>query len=90
MQCNEINSNYFQVFYCPALNNYYKFKRLELNENYLRIISDETQKCLSINLSNFTLSNCDYDCPAIKTYINNFDKIRDLLIDETITDIIEC
>ena len=38
-QCNEIPSNYFQIFYCPAMNNYHHFYKLEIRDSILSILS---------------------------------------------------
>lgn len=53
VQCNEIPNTYFQVFYCPGLNNYHKFNKLNINADVLSIISEENNKSFDINLSNF-------------------------------------
>lgn len=53
-QCQEILSNYFQVFYCPAMNNYHHFDQLKLlPSGELSIISRDQNKYININLSNF-------------------------------------
>lgn len=57
MQCREIPSNYFQVFYCPGMNNFHRFEQMIINGSDLRIISDGCcvgRNSFVINLNNFS------------------------------------
>jgi hypothetical protein len=53
VQCQEIPSSFFQIFYVPGLNNFHEFNRLKLLSNgELSIISDIQHKYCSIDLTN--------------------------------------
>ncbi len=77
MQCQEINTNYFQVFYCPGMNNYHKFFRLIVEKNMLYILAPNYSYL--VNLVNF--SHTKQDSP------NTNDRG---LRPDGVTDFIEC
>lgn len=85
VQCQEIPLTYFQVFYCPGMNNYHKFSRLTTYENYLSIHNDLKHKYIQINLNDFSYKWIEHNSIYFgKSLIN-------VSIDgERITDYIEC
>jgi len=90
VQCQEIPSNYFQIFYCPALNNFHNFNRLALrNEGVLSIISDNNMELFDVHLSEFSIYKHDY-IPGIYQKIDkDWSNVKDLGEFEIITDYIE-
>ena len=88
VQCNEIPSNYFQIFYCPRMNNYHKLNKLELLNSDLYIISYENKYAFKLDLKNFNMQKL-VAVPDNKQLLPYHD-INKLLKDETITDWIEC
>ncbi len=54
MQCQEIPSNYFQVFYCPEMSNFHKFNSLLLENNLLYLISRANDNCFQVSLKDFS------------------------------------
>ena len=91
VQCQEISSNYFQIFYCPAMNNFWDFNRLELKDNNLHIISDNYGRDFNINLKDFSYNWQQYDFSSYHNLrVKHYDNISKYLKNEIITDYIEC
>ncbi len=91
-QCQEIPSNYFQIFYCPEMNNYYGFKKIAIHypENYLNIYG--THNLFTINLNDFSIKEYlhEYDREKLSNYDFVNDKFNSIFNGELINDIIEC
>lgn len=90
VQCNEIPSNYFQIFYVPNMNNYHDFEKLKITKDGFLDIESK-KRGFTINLNNFSIH--EY-VSAWKPYhlleANFFNDKNRLPPDEIITDIIEC
>lgn len=88
-QCNEINSMFFQVFYCPPMNNFWRFNQLRLENNSLRVISESCcigHNSFLVNLNDFSYKQEEYIDLSLKFKIPKFNVN---LQDELITDYIE-
>lgn len=83
VQCNEIPSNYFQIFYCPGMNNYHDFNRLLYINNQLFLLSDVHEKSIYVSLSDMSIHSADYAPPLM--YDNN---ITNKFLNEKVTDYI--
>lgn len=88
VQCNEIPSTYFQVFYCPAMNHYHNFNKLYLNtNNTITIQSDVQRKVCSVHLYDFSCKIHEYTIHAdFRSQLPEYIKIEN----EIITDFVEC
>ena len=86
VQCNEINDINLQVFYCPSMNNYYKFNRLNLDKNFLQMFSDIDKKLFEVDLNDFQYSFVD----TMYRSKNNNSSFKIIIENEIINDFIEC
>lgn len=90
VQCQEIPSTYFQIFYCPAMNNYHRFNRLKiLDSGELSIISDEKHTYCHVNLKTFTHNMKEHDAIYFgKDLTEELKRVN--MEEETITDYVIC
>lgn len=61
VQCQEIPSSYFQIFYCPAMSNFHGFDRMTLVDNNLSIHNSLTRKYITIHLNDFSYKWTTHD-----------------------------
>ena len=90
-QCREIPSEYFQIFYCPHMNNFHHFDRLELKNEILSIIPahDSGGKIFDINLFSFFVDRAYFGDILIPEHQDKLKELEICVPGEVVTDYVE-